>query len=219
MESCTIQLTPSAQKHGNLNIRPCGKDFFPPDVFGGPTKDQKGREITIIAEGLSEPVKTDIPKEKSGRIRWLFRQREWVKGFVLYHKLHTSDTVTIERVAQRTYKVSPNNHASQVVIEKERSAKHQKPLSDSHFTGKAQKKLLDIGHNRTCDCPKNHINCLPAKEWLKCQLGVWQFTYEGRDIRDKKLHPATFPISLAHKGIKLFCYERIVKWTTNLIMR
>jgi len=40
-----------------------------------------------------------------------------------------------------------------------------------------------MGYNRTCDCPKTHINCLPTKEWLKCQLGVWQFTYEGKDIR------------------------------------
>ena len=38
MESCVIQLTPAATKYGNLNIRPCGKDFFPEDVFGGPSK-------------------------------------------------------------------------------------------------------------------------------------------------------------------------------------
>jgi len=29
------------------------------------------------------------------------------------------------------------------------------------------------------------------------------FTFEGRDIRDKKVHPATFPISLAKKVIEL----------------
>jgi DNA modification methylase len=45
------------------------------------------------------------------------------------------------------------------------------------------------------------------KEWLKSQLGVWQFRYESRDIRDKKLHPATFPISLAKKIIELFSHE------------
>lgn len=66
---------------------------------------------------------------------------------------------------------------------------------------------LTIGHNKTCDCPTNHINCMTAKEWLKSQLGVWQFTYEKRDIRDKKLHPATFPISLAKKVIELFTHE------------
>jgi len=48
---------------------------------------------------------------------------------------------------------------------------------------------------------------LTAKEWLKSQLGVWQFFYEGRDLRDKNLHPATFPIALAKKVISLFTHE------------
>jgi DNA modification methylase len=48
---------------------------------------------------------------------------------------------------------------------------------------------------------------MPAKEWLKCQLGVWRFFYEARDVRDKNLHPATFPISLAKKVIELFTHE------------
>lgn len=66
---------------------------------------------------------------------------------------------------------------------------------------------LSIGHERMCDCPKTHINCLTGKEWLKNQLGVWQFTYESRDIRNKEVHPATFPISLAKKIIGLFSHE------------
>jgi DNA modification methylase len=66
---------------------------------------------------------------------------------------------------------------------------------------------LDIGYQRTCDCKPSHINCLTAKEWLKCQIGVWQFNYEGRDIRDKKLHPAVFPISLAARVISLFTHR------------
>jgi len=65
---------------------------------------------------------------------------------------------------------------------------------------------LDIGHTRTCDCPATHLNCLTAKEWVKHQLGIWQFAYEGRDIRDKAVHPATFPISLASAVIKLFTH-------------
>jgi len=42
---------------------------------------------------------------------------------------------------------------------------------------------------------------------MKRQIGVWQFFYEGRDIRDKKLHPATFPISLARAVIELFTHK------------
>jgi DNA modification methylase len=66
---------------------------------------------------------------------------------------------------------------------------------------------LSIGFERTCDCPKTHINCMSAKEWLKSQLGVWQFFYEARDIRDKNVHPATFPISLCKKVIELFTHQ------------
>jgi len=71
----------------------------------------------------------------------------------------------------------------------------------------AKEKLVDIGHERTCDCKSSHINCLTAKEWLKCQIGVWEFYYEGRDIRDKEKHPAVFPISMATKVISLFTHE------------
>jgi len=53
---------------------------------------------------------------------------------------------------------------------------------------------LQIGSSRSCDCKPTHINCMTAKEWLKSQLGVWQFFYEKRDIRDKKVHFATSPI-------------------------
>lgn len=66
---------------------------------------------------------------------------------------------------------------------------------------------IAIGTNRTCSCAPNNLNCLPAKEWLKSQIGVWQFFYESRDIRDKNLHPATFPISLAKKVISVFSHE------------
>jgi DNA modification methylase len=68
-------------------------------------------------------------------------------------------------------------------------------------------KKIDISYERTCSCKPKHINCLTAKEWLKCQLGVWQFLYEKRDIRDKSLHPATFPISLSQRVISLFTHE------------
>lgn len=68
-------------------------------------------------------------------------------------------------------------------------------------------KPLDIGDSRLCQCEPSHINCMTAKDWLKAQLGVWEFFYETRDIRDKQLHPATFPISLARRIINLFSHE------------
>ena len=68
-------------------------------------------------------------------------------------------------------------------------------------------KLLDIGYERTCQCPLNHINCLTAKEWIQSQVGIWGFSYEKRDIRDKSIHPAVFPIALPIKCIKLFTHQ------------
>ena len=66
---------------------------------------------------------------------------------------------------------------------------------------------LHINNQRTCQCGPTHINCMTAKEWIRCQLGVWQFSYEARDIRDKNVHPATFPISLTKRVIELFTHE------------
>lgn len=80
-------------------------------------------------------------------------------------------------------------------------------IKDKDIEKEIQGKLIDIGHQRICQCKPTHINCLTAKDWLKNQLGVWQFTYEKRDIRDKTVHPATFPISLSRKVIELFTHE------------
>jgi DNA modification methylase len=66
---------------------------------------------------------------------------------------------------------------------------------------------IPIGHARACDCPPAHLNCLTAKEWTRSQVGVWQVSYEGRDIRDKQRHPASFPIALAQRVIGLFTHR------------
>lgn len=70
-----------------------------------------------------------------------------------------------------------------------------------------QARRIEINHERLCDCPPNHLSCISAKEWMKAQLGVWRFAYEKRDIRDKALHPATFPIALAKRVIELFTHR------------
>ncbi len=127
MDSRVIKLTPAAHNHGNLNLSCCGKDFFPSDVFGGSSeKAGIGVQITLKADGLPEPVKTDIPTDnRTGKPKLIFRKRKWVKDFVRCHKLRSTDTVTIIRIDERTYKVSPNNHNHQVV-EKEHSTRETK---------------------------------------------------------------------------------------------
>ena len=67
--------------------------------------------------------------------------------------------------------------------------------------------VIDISHVKTCECSEKHLNCLTAKEWIKDQLGVWQFQYESRDMRNKSRHPATYPVSLSTRLIKLFTHE------------
>jgi DNA modification methylase len=68
-------------------------------------------------------------------------------------------------------------------------------------------KPVAIRFDKTCECTPNKLNCMTAKEWIKSQLGVWQFFYEKRDIRDKEVHPATFPISLSKRVIELFSHQ------------
>jgi DNA modification methylase len=68
-------------------------------------------------------------------------------------------------------------------------------------------KKLKIGWKKTCDCAPNHLNCLTAKEWMKSQVALWEFSYNGRDIRDKNLHPAVYPVGLPKKAIELFTHK------------
>ncbi len=42
---------------------------------------------------------------------------------------------------------------------------------------------------------------------MQSQIAVWEFYYEARDIRDKSVHPATFPIALPSKCISLFSHR------------
>ncbi|MHC4539285.1 MAG: hypothetical protein ACYTEK_11490 [Planctomycetota bacterium] len=64
MESHIIELTTAAYKHGNLNIAACGKDFFPPDVFGGSSRAKGlGVPIHLRVKGVPEPIETDIPTD------------------------------------------------------------------------------------------------------------------------------------------------------------
>lgn len=68
-------------------------------------------------------------------------------------------------------------------------------------------KKLEINFKKTCSCPDNHINCLSAKDWVRNQVAIWEFYYEKRDIRDKDIHPAVFPIGLPKKCIELFTHK------------
>jgi DNA modification methylase len=78
-------------------------------------------------------------------------------------------------------------------------------------------KKLNINHVKTCDCPLSHISCITAKEWVKSQVIIQEFPftedeikefyYESRDIRDKDVHPAVFPIALPAHFIKTLTHK------------
>ena len=68
-------------------------------------------------------------------------------------------------------------------------------------------KKIQIGFKKTCNHPDNHLNCMTAKEWIQSQVAIWEFFYEKRDIRDKNIHPAVFPIALPKKCIQLFTHQ------------
>jgi len=67
--------------------------------------------------------------------------------------------------------------------------------------------FIDISNTRLCDCHKGYLSCIEARDWMKNQIGVWQFMYEPRDIRDKNVHPAVFPIALAKRVIEQFTHK------------
>lgn len=69
------------------------------------------------------------------------------------------------------------------------------------------RKIIDINYIKTCSCSPNKLSCLDSKSWAKYQVGVWEFFYEKRDIRDKNIHPAVFPIDLPKRCIELFTHK------------
>ena len=107
-----------------------------------------------------------------------------------------------KKIADRKFNYKSKTH--------KKNSKVKESLAIYNITDKLKKPesiTLEIHSEKTCSCTGNKINCLTAKEWLKNQLGVWEFFYEKRDIRDKQIHPATFPISMARKVIELFTHE------------
>jgi len=66
---------------------------------------------------------------------------------------------------------------------------------------------FDLPYTKICQCSESKLSCLDAKSWVKAQVGVWRVAYEKDDIRDKTVHPATFPIQLARRVIELFTHE------------
>ena len=84
-------------------------DFFPKECYGRPKKHTgAGKHLTLVVQGLDEPVTTDIGINGSnGKPRNFFRNRRWVTRFFKKHDLREGDVVAIERLDKFTYRIYP----------------------------------------------------------------------------------------------------------------
>lgn len=123
------------------------------------------------------------------------------------HNTTRVDTMELLSFEHEKTIVSPENPSKKLSIKQVQEEIGTLLTSPEAVQSKVAPTKLNIQHNRTCECAANHLNCLTAKEWLKSQLGVWEFYYNGRDIRDKNIHPAVFPISLAKRVIEVFTHK------------
>ncbi len=148
MESRTITISSAAKKHGNLNIASCGHEFFPDDIFGSSARNTgMGKLITLKVEGLDKAVKTDIPTDRTtGRPRWLFRERSWVKQFMQMHDLASGDKLEIKRVDNTTYTITPQKKNSRNFGAKHNFRATKAPRVISLFSGGGG---MDLGFSAT----------------------------------------------------------------------
>lgn len=105
-----VSITEANLKKNNKHIYISGHhDFFPNECYGeSNSKKRLGKEMTLIVEGITKPVKTDIGMETgNGRPRNFFRKRSWVGKFFEKHRLRTGDVVAIERLGKYTYRIYP----------------------------------------------------------------------------------------------------------------
>ncbi len=182
MESAVIELTQSAINEHRLDIRACGKSFFPADARGGSSKKgPQGVPITLLAKGLPEPIKTDIPTDnRSGRIRWIFRERGRIGDFIRANGLIAGDKVVVRHVRNRTYELIP---------------KHRKLKFIDLFAG--------IGGTRLA-FEKAGCKCVFSSEWDKFAQQTYEANFgekpkgdirqiPGSEIPDHDILVAGFP--------------------------
>lgn len=79
----------------------------------------------------------------------------------------------ITSISKASYQVKPEKKLKPKKISEPTAVYNVNPNKEKDIS-----KYFDIGSQKTCQCEGNKINCLTAKEWLKNQLGVWEFFYE-----------------------------------------
>ena len=177
------------------------------------------RSRAELLDGLATPFDTklnDLPArvDRQGRI-WCseyLKNRFPINTEVTLSRNESGFQVTSIELKQETTDLKPPMQ-QQIII-----TKVTVPESGQMMQMIDSRKKLNIGFVKNCGCPSNHISCITAKEWVKSQVAIRdfeikedeikEFYYGGRDIRDKNVHPAVFPIALpahfintlTHKG-------------------
>jgi hypothetical protein len=103
-----ISITEGNLRNHHLYITEC-RGFFPKECRGqSSAKKGTGQKLTLVVEGLSDPIETDIAGNgKNEHTRNFFRKRAWVGQFIEKHQLQAGDVIAIERVNALTYHVYP----------------------------------------------------------------------------------------------------------------
>lgn|GEM_PF-556791 len=101
-----IRVTAANLRNSHLYVTGL-RDFFPPDVIGGPNrKSANGHGFDLILDGLGETVRTDIGSEaKSGRARGFLRCRGAIGKFYRHHDVQPGRDVELQRLAERKYRL------------------------------------------------------------------------------------------------------------------
>jgi len=183
-------IVPNPKDHFALKVQ--GDSMIDEGVFDGDTviirrqpTAENGEKVVAIINGNEATLKK-IYKEKN--------------GFRLQPANPKMEPMIVKDLEIRGKLIS--------VIRSSREPEIKKAISaETKFKSAPKVKKLDISFEKTCNCPTNRINCLNAKQWMKNQVAIWEFSYEKRDIRDKNIHPAVFPIGLPAKCIELFTHK------------
>lgn len=103
-----VSVNPANLEHKHIYISG-HHDFFPRASYGGSSKKKGiGKELTLLVEGLSEPVVTDIAaRGDNGAPRSFFRKRGWVRRFFEKHDIRQGDVIAIEKTGTFKYRIYP----------------------------------------------------------------------------------------------------------------
>ena len=98
LKAVVIEVTGGNIRNHHINLRDVF-GLFPDDCFGGSNEAAKARSISL--EIGAESVDTDIDETKA-----IFRERGAVRRFFDNDCVEEGDLVLIERVAERSYRLS-----------------------------------------------------------------------------------------------------------------